>query len=97
MSKRNKLRGKMDGSSANLDTAMYDNAELPESFVSNIDTRVEELLAENDLLREKVEELQAQNGSGIVPTDSGSLLIQGNSVKHSRRILLLCQWNFLVM
>lgn len=84
MSKRNKLRGKMDQSSANLDTAMYDNAELPESFVSNIDTRVEELLADNDMLREKVEELQAQNESGVVPTDSGSLLIQGNSVRHSR-------------
>ena len=84
MSKRNKLRGKMDKSSANLDTAMYDNTELPESFVSNIDTRVEELLADNDMLREKVEELQAQNESGVVPTDSGSLLIQGNSVQHSR-------------
>lgn len=74
----------MDNSSADLDTVMYDNTELPASFVSNIDTRVEELLADNDMLREKVEELQAQNESGVVPTDSGSLLIQGNSVQHSR-------------
>jgi len=84
MSKRNKLRGKMDNTPASLDTAMYDDQELPESFVANIDTRVEELLAENKALKGKVEDLQTRQESGIVPTDSGSLLIHGNTIHHSR-------------